>query len=114
MQILVVDDEISIVDLVADILGDEGYKIAVAHDGRSALEMLRAGLRPKVVISDLMMSNLDGMGLYRAIRSEFPGQRIGVLLMSAGKRVTLNDPLAAFLPKPFSVTDLLQAVEALA
>lgn len=114
MQILVVDDEIAIVDLVADILGDEGYDIAVAHDGRSALDMLRAGLRPNIVISDLMMSNLDGMGLYRAIRSEFAHERIGVLLMSAGRRVTLNDPLAGFLPKPFSLIDLLDAVESLA
>ena len=114
MQVLVVDDEIAIVDLLADMLQDEGYEVARAHDGRSALAMLRAGLRPHVVITDLMMPNLDGMGLYRAIRSEFAEFRIGVVLMSAGKKIALDDHRATFIPKPFSVIDLLDAIERLA
>lgn len=114
MQILVVDDEIAIVDLLADMLSDEGYEVAKAHDGRSALAMLRAGLRPQVIITDLMMPNLDGIGLYHAVRNEFPQQRIGIVLMSAGKRARIDDPAAIFLPKPFSVVDLLDAIERLA
>lgn len=113
MQVLVVDDEIAIVDLVADILNDEGHAVEKAYDGRSALAMLRAGLRPQVVITDVMMPNLDGMGLYHAIRSEI-GAHIGVLLMSAGKKINLLDPRAAFLPKPFSMIDLLDGLEGLA
>ena len=114
MQVLVVDDEIAIVDLLADMLGDEGYDVARAHDGRSALGLLRSGLRPHVVITDLMMPNLDGLGLYRAIRNEFAHERIGVLLMSAGKQINLDDSQAAFMSKPFSIIDLLDAIERLA
>jgi CheY-like chemotaxis protein len=114
MQVLVVDDEIAIVDLLADMLSDEGYQVAKAHDGRTALALLRAGMRPQIVITDLMMPNLDGIGLYHAIRSEFPRDRIGVLLMSAGKKARIDDPHALFLPKPFSVVDLLDAIERLA
>jgi CheY-like chemotaxis protein len=114
MYVLVVDDEIAIVDLLADMLGEEGYEVAKAHDGRTALAMLRAGIRPQIVITDLMMPNLDGMGLYHAIRSEFPNQRIGVILMSAGRKAQISDPLATFLPKPFNVIDLLDAIEHLA
>lgn len=114
MQVLVVDDEIAIVDLLVDILSDEGYSVAKAHDGQSALMMLRAGLRPHIVVSDIMMSHLDGLGLYHAIRSEFREMPIGVLLISAGKKVNLDDPQAAFLSKPFGVGDLLDALERLA
>ena len=114
MQVLVVDDEIAIVDLLADMLSDEGYDVARAHDGRSALMLLRSGLRPHVVITDLMMPNLDGVGLYRAIRNEFSHERIGVLLMSAGKQINLDDAQAAFMSKPFSIIDLLDAIERLA
>jgi two-component system chemotaxis response regulator CheY len=115
MQILVVDDEIAIVELLTDILGDEGYDVVTAHDGKSALALLRAGLRPSVVITDLMMPNLDGMGLYRALRSELDAQQIGVVLVSAGSNnVTLNDARASFVPKPFNIDQLLTTIERLA
>lgn len=112
MQVLVVDDEIAIVDLVADMLVDEGHSVTTAHDGRSALALLRGGLRPSVVVTDVMMPNLDGWGLYQAIRKEVDAQ-IGVIIMSAGKRVQLNDQRALFVPKPFSIMDLLTALEQL-
>lgn len=115
MQILVVDDELAIVELLTDILGDEGYDVVTAHDGKSALGLLRAGLHPTIVITDLMMPNLDGMGLYRALRSELGAQQIGVVLVSAGSNnVTLNDPRAVFVPKPFSIDHLLATIERLA
>lgn len=112
MQVLVVDDEIAIVDLVADMLSDEGHSVTTAHNGRSALAILRAGLRPHVVVTDVMMPNLDGFGLYQAIRAEL-GSQIGVLLMSAGKKADLKDARAAFISKPFSINDLLDALDGL-
>jgi DNA-binding response OmpR family regulator len=115
MQILVVDDEIAIVELLTDILGDEGYDVVTAHDGKHALALLRAGLHPSVVITDLMMPNLDGMGLYRALRSELDAQEIGVVLVSAGRnKVDLDDAHAAFVPKPFNIDQLLATIERLA
>jgi two-component system, chemotaxis family, chemotaxis protein CheY len=113
MHVLVVDDEIAIVDLVADMLEEEGHSVARAHDGRSALDLLRAGLRPHVVITDVMMPNVDGLVLYETIRNEF-GVDVGVLLMSAGRPLELHDSRAAFLPKPFSIGELLSSVDGLA
>lgn len=112
MQVLVVDDEIAIVDLVADMLVDEGHSVTTAHDGRSALALLRGGLRPNVVVTDVMMPNLDGWGLYQAIRKEL-GDQVGVIIMSAGKQINLRDHRAMFVPKPFSILDLLDALEQL-
>jgi CheY-like chemotaxis protein len=114
MHVLVVDDEIPIVSLLADVLGDEGYDVAKAFDGEAALAMLRAGLRPAVVIMDVMMPKLDGMALYDTLRTEFADDDIGILMISAGKQIRLDDPRALFLPKPFSIVDLLTAIERLA
>lgn len=113
MHVLVVDDEIAIVELVADMLEEEGHNVAKAHDGRSALALLRAGLYPDVVVTDVMMPNLDGFALYQTIRSEL-GAEIGVLLMSAGRHIDLHDTRAAFLPKPFGIGELLNGVDRLA
>jgi len=114
MQVLIVDDEIAIVELLADLLSFEGYEVTRAHNGKVALGMLRAGLRPEVVVTDVMMAELDGLGLYHAIRSELSDEPIGVLLMSAGKEIHIDDPHAAFIAKPFSIPDLLDAIERLA
>lgn len=113
MLVLVVDDEVAIVELLAELLSDEGYQVQTAYDGRSALSMLRTGLKPGVVITDVMMPGLDGWGLYRALRTELPLTDTGVILMSAGRSrpSDLADPHATFVTKPFSVYDMLNAIE---
>ena len=113
MQILVVDDEIAIVNLLAEVLSDEGHEVEKAHDGRSALALLRAGLRPRVIVTDVMMPNLDGIGLYTAVRREFATDNIGMVLVSAGKQIKLSDRRAVFVSKPFGVMDIIDAVEGL-
>ena len=113
MLVLVVDDEVAIVELLAELLSDEGYQVQTAYDGRSALSLLHTGLKPQVVITDVMMPGLDGWSLYHAVRHELPLPNVGVILMSAGRSHTgdLQDPRATFINKPFSVYDMLDALE---
>ncbi|MBA3946415.1 MAG: response regulator [Herpetosiphonaceae bacterium] len=115
MVVLVVDDEDTIVQLLSDILSDEGLEVETALDGRIALKKLRGGLRPGLMISDVMMPGLDGWGLYRALRYELELGSIGVILMSAGRNRPqhLDDPATRFITKPFDVADVLEAVEEL-
>ena len=113
MLVLVVDDEIAIVELLAELLADEGYEVKAAYDGRNALALLQTGLRPEVVITDIMMPVLDGWGLYHELRTDLPLEEVGVVLMSAGRNrpADLRDPHAIFITKPFSVSDMLDAIE---
>src|SRR5687768_4544660 len=112
MLVLVVDDEVAIVELLAELLTDEGHDVQTAFDGRSALTLLRSGLRPEVIITDIMMPGLDGWGLYDAIRSEAALTTTGVILMSAGRANTrvVADPRVTFIAKPFNVFDMLDAI----
>jgi CheY-like chemotaxis protein len=113
MLILVVDDEVAIVELLAELLSDEGYQVQTAYDGRSALSLLHTGLKPKIVITDIMMPGLDGWELYHALREASPPDDVGVILMSAGRSrpTELADPHATFVNKPFSVYEMLDALE---
>jgi len=58
--ILLVDDEASVREVSEALLQAEGYRVVCAVDGRDALAILRAGLRPCIIILDLMMPVMDG------------------------------------------------------
>ncbi len=115
MVVLVVDDEATIVQLLSDILSDEGLEVETAADGRMALKKLRGGLRPALMISDVMMPGLDGWGLYRALRFELKLASIGMIMMSAGRNHPehFHDPATRFIAKPFEVADILEAIKEL-
>src|SRR5918911_1081674 len=66
-SILVVDDDVDTCRNLSDILHDLGYHVDVAHDGASALELVRQ--RPyAVALLDLKMPGMDGLTLYRELR----------------------------------------------
>ena len=113
MLILVVDDEVAIVELLAELLSDEGYEVQHTYDGRNALTLLQSGLRPAVIITDIMMPGLDGWGLYHAVRDELEMSDAGVVLMSAGRPPPrhFSDSHATFVAKPFNVFEMLEAIE---
>jgi CheY-like chemotaxis protein len=118
-MVLVVDDEAPIVDLLVDIIEEQGHTALRAGNGAEALLVARAS-RPDVIISDVMMPSLDGYTLLERVRATPELARVRVVLMSAafpaneaggGARsaeqpATLAD---AYLRKPFDIV----AVEAI-
>ena len=108
--LLVVEDEPSIAALLALVLGEEGYRVAVAGDGRAALRRLAEG-GYDLVVSDIMMPHLDGLGLARAMGADPALRAIPLVLMSAVHPPTNGVArYAAFLPKPFDLDELLDTV----
>jgi CheY-like chemotaxis protein len=101
--ILVVDDEQPVVDLLTDMLEDEGHTVVSAYNGRIALEMV-AHQQPDLVISDVMMPFVDGIQLCRRLREEHDAKSLPVILMSAALPPDLASCGAnAFLGKPFDI-----------
>src|SRR5690606_9580668 len=80
--VLVVDDELGILEALADLLREEGYRVLTAVHGREALERM-AELRPDLVLTDWMMPVLDGPALVERIRTDPALRDIAVLGMSA-------------------------------
>jgi CheY-like chemotaxis protein len=100
--VLVVDDERYIVDLLTDLLEDEGYRVLCASDGQAALEVLNHE-QPDLIVADVMMPRVDGLRLLALIRERHG--TLPVILMSAA--VTPQSDHVTFLRKPFDIDHLL-------
>jgi CheY-like chemotaxis protein len=103
--VLIVDDEPAIVDLLSQLLEDEGYRVAAAGDGMAAYEKV-GEVRPDLVIADVMMPRMDGFALVdRLTGGEHP---VPVILMSAAVESRRRD--VPFIAKPFDLSELLELV----
>jgi DNA-binding NtrC family response regulator len=104
--VLVVDDERHIVNLLRDLLEDEGYTVLSASDGEKALQVMDRQM-PDLVVADVMMPRMDGPNLVHAIHAQY--KNLPVILMSAARDPKLPD--ATFLAKPFDINDMLDLIE---
>ncbi len=114
--VLVAEDDPELRDVLARALREE-FEVEAVPDGRQAFEAARR-LRPAVVVSDIMMPDLDGVGLVRSLRAEPWGEAIPVVLVTA-----LDAPAQAvgafaagaddYVAKPFSRAVLLARVRRL-
>jgi len=104
--VLVVDDERYIVDLLTDLLEDEGYRVISASDGLRALEIMREQ-HPDLLLADIMMPRLDGLALLNRVREQ--QREIPVVLMSAA--VTPLTHEVPYISKPFDLDELLEVIE---
>jgi len=119
---LIVDDDRTIVDGLGEYLGDDGYAVVGATNGSEALALLDSGLRPDVIVLDLLMPGMDGWDFRTAQLNEPSLAAIPVLIVSASgfSRHAVLSHLAVeeYLPKPFdpavvaSVLERLQAIRA--
>lgn len=114
MNILVVDDDTDIRDLLADVLTDEGYGVTCAQQGLEALTLLQQGLRPCVILLDLMMPVMNGWQ-FRAQQQQDPSlAAIPVVVLSAHANLSQEASALqanASLPKPLHFDDLLTKVQ---
>lgn len=116
-KILVVDDEPSIVDILEYNLTREGFDVTTAFDGHDALAKARTS-PPDLIILDLMMPGLDGLGVCRQVRSESRLQATRILMLTAKGEDT--DEIVGFsmgaddyVKKPFRIKPLIERVKAL-
>ncbi|HEY0069434.1 MAG TPA: response regulator transcription factor [Chloroflexia bacterium] len=114
VQILVVDDERSLVDLVRSYLEAEGLVVHAAYDGQTALE-LAARHSPDVVVLDIMMPGLDGIEVCRRLR-QFSNAYVLMLTSKSqevDKLIGLSVGADDYLTKPFSPRELVARVKAM-
>jgi len=107
LKVLVIDDDPAIVEVVEEVLIEEGFDVQHAHDGREALLKIKHQC-PDVVLSDVKMPALDGLALTNVLRES--GDYTPVVLMSAVYS-DIDLPQVRFLPKPFEVDHLISVVK---
>jgi DNA-binding response OmpR family regulator len=112
--ILLVDDEETLRELVAQGLRDDGYRVVEAADGAAALEAFRRD-QPDLVLLDLMLPELSGIEVCRVLRRE---SDVPILMLTAkggemDKVVGLEVGADDYVTKPFSLRELVARVHAL-
>jgi DNA-binding response OmpR family regulator len=115
--ILVVDDDAKIVRLVRTYLERDGFSVVTAADGPAALDAIETHA-PALVVLDLMLPELDGRAVIRAVRRDEESGRTPILILSARSSTIdriagLEDGADDYLPKPFSPAELVLRVKSI-
>ena len=110
MKILLVDDDPAILEVLADLMAIFGHEYVTARDGIEALEKLKQNFF-HIVLTDMMMPNMDGMGLVKYINANYPNIKV-MVVTGYDRTFTYTDVIRAgasdFISKPFN-TDELEA-----
>lgn len=111
-NILVVDDEVAICNLSKNLLSAKGYNVHVAESGEAALELLE-NTEIDLMVSDVIMPNMDGFNLAAHVREKYP--HIKIQLVSGfedDKKRSEEDEILSrnLLNKPYSATELLKTL----
>lgn len=111
--ILVVDDEDGVRESIREVLADEGYRVVDTADGSRVLEMIKEE-RPELVLLDIWMPQVDGIGLLKEIKSQEP--EINVVMVSGHGNIHTAVTATKFgafdfIEKPVSLDGLLLTVQ---
>jgi len=114
-KILIADDEVYMVRLLELTFKKGGYEIISCRDGKEALD-LAASASPQLIVLDVVMPGLDGLGALRQLKENPATKNIPVVVLSAkGHALTKVEAelagAAVFLAKPFSPNQLLGEVQ---
>lgn len=110
--ILIIDDDLAILEMIAEFLSYEGYEIITRSDGRAALACA-SECGPALILLDLMMPEMSGWEVAAALRAHARTRAIPIILLSARRdlgRTAAEVGAVAYLEKPFDLDDLLALV----
>jgi CheY-like chemotaxis protein len=111
-EILIVDDDADLRETVEQLLGDSGYGVTAVASGQAALDRLKAGARPRLILLDLMMPEMNGWQFLERAQADATLGAIPVVIMTARRAADLQPaPSKQVLHKPFDSGELLRAIE---
>ena len=114
-KVLVVDDEIHIIHVVAIKLRNNGYEVVSAENGAEAYELVLSE-NPDIIVTDFQMPIMTGLELVQKLRQNDQTKDVPVILLTA-RGFAIEDEqkqdlrISEFLSKPFSPKELLRSIE---
>lgn len=114
-KILLIEDDTALRENTAELLELSGYEVFTAPNGKIGIEKVKSG-NPDIIICDIMMPEIDGYGVLKAVSSEESSKNIPFIFLSAKtehKEIRKGMDMGAddYLTKPFNEVELLSAVE---
>jgi len=116
-EILIVDDEPSIVVPIQFLMEQQGYSVLVAENGEDALDVIYK-YKPDLILLDIMLPRIDGYEVCEIVRLNPEYRNVKIIFLTAkGREVEIAKGLAlganAYITKPFSNTELIAKVKEL-
>ena len=111
-KILVVDDDNSIRNMIVSVLKAKGHETLEADNGVSAVDLVKQHM-PQLIISDVMMSNMNGFMLRELLQNDQLTARIPMIMMTGMAKEAgawESDPGVDYLLKPFTLASLITLV----
>jgi len=112
-RILIADDDQMSREGVEEVLADQGYEVAVTVDGQEAITLL-ASFQPDLVLTDLQMPRIDGIGVLNHVRQVSPTTPVIIFTADItldAKRKAQYLGVQDYINKPLDFADLLKRVE---
>jgi len=114
--VLIVDDSVSMRQMVSFTLKGAGFEVVEAGDGREAVTKLNGGAKPQLVITDLNMPNMDGIGLIKAIRGMASHKFTPILMLTTEsadgkKKEGQSAGATGWIVKPFNPDQMLATIK---
>jgi DNA-binding response OmpR family regulator len=118
IKVLIAEDDANIVESLSFVLGRAGFEVSSALDGDEALHRLHDN-RPDVMVLDLMLPKRNGFEVLKAVKADPALRSLPVMVLTAkgqpqDRRLVEQIGVEGFLTKPFSNTDVVEAVRRLA
>lgn len=111
--IFIMDDDLALQTVLEYALRNAGYDVVLAPDGLEGLQMLEH-LKPSLVLSDVMMPNMDGVEVFQHIKERLQDDGIPIIFITALSRkpwfADLEAEGAVILHKPFDVEQLVDMI----
>ena len=110
--ILVVDDEPAILDMIAELLGYEGYQVVTTSQGSVAIARAKDD-PPALILLDLMMPGMSGWQIIAALKASPQTRAIPIVVLSARRdlpAIAQDLGIVTFLAKPFDIDELIGVV----
>lgn len=109
--LLVVEDDLSFRESLADCLRGAGYQVITTREAREAMSAVEGPLQPRLIVLDLMMPGINGQQLSRMFKENARTAEVPILALSgAGPEAVLEASVDWFLSKPVEVATLLSTV----
>jgi two-component system chemotaxis response regulator CheY len=114
--VLVVDDSVSMRQMVSFTLTGAGYDVVEAGDGKEAVDKLNGGAKPHLVITDLNMPNMDGISLIKAVRGMAAHKFTPILMLTTEssddkKKEGQSAGATGWVVKPFNPDQMLATIK---
>ena len=116
-KILIIEDELSLVELISYNLKKNGYDVDVANDGEAALDKIFGDVKYDLVLLDWMLPHISGLELCRRIRKDKSTKNIPLIMITAkgeeeDKLRAFENEIDDYITKPFSINELVARVKA--